>query len=138
MNTSKFIFTVVLISIANSWCSAQVAGSEKTPEERAAMLTENMISNLSLDATQIEQVTQINLGVAQKNEAIKNDTNMTQELKLASIQGNNDTRKAYFQLILTEEQYTKYLEMEESVKEIKKAKRNTKLEKESLKEEKED
>ena len=134
MNTSRFLFTTILIFIANSWCSAQVAESENTPEELAAILTENMISKLSLNATQIEQVTQINLGVAQKNEAIKNDTNMTQELKLACIQGNNDTRKAYFQLILTEEQYTEYLKMEESVREIKKVKRNIKLEKESLKE----
>jgi hypothetical protein len=138
MNTLRFIFTTVLIFVANTWSFSQVNGTDKTPEERAAILTENMITNLSLDATQTEQVTQINLGVAQKNEAITNDTTMSQELKLACIQGNNDTRRAYFKLILTEDQYSKYLEMEESVKEIKKVKRNIKLEKESLKEGKED
>ncbi len=134
MNISRIFFTVILIFVTKSWCIGQTS----TPEERAALLTERMITNLALNETQIEQVTQINLGVTQKNDAINNDPNMTQELKLASLQGNNDIRRSYFKLILTEEQYNKYIEMEESTTEIKNVNKNIKLEKESLKQEKED
>jgi hypothetical protein len=137
MKIAKVFFTCILIVSANSRNFAQTT-EVNTPEQRAAILTEKMVSNLSLNETQIDQVTQINLGVAQKNDAINNDANMIQELKLASIQGNNDTRKAYFKLILTEEQYNKYLEMEETTTEVKKVNKNIKPEKESLKQEKED
>jgi hypothetical protein len=137
MRFTKVLLTSVLAFTLNA-TYGQVTASANTPEERAAILTEKMITKLSLNETQIEQVTQINLGVAQKNDAIKNDINMTPELKAASIQGNNDTRRAYFKLILSEEQYNQYIEMEESVKEVKKAKRKMKLEKASIQQEKQD
>ncbi len=137
MRFTKVLLTSVLAFTLNA-TYGQVTESANTPEERAAILTEKMITKLSLNETQIEQVTQINLGVAQKNDAIKNDINMTPELKAASIQGNNDTRRAYFKLILSEEQYNQYIEMEESVKEVKKAKRKMKLEKASIQQEKQD
>ena len=137
MKINKVFLLVLIVSSFSNITFSQTT-EVNTPEERAAMLTEKMVSNLSLNETQIDQVTQINLGVAQKNDAINNDANMNQELKLASIQGNNDTRKAYFKLILTEEQYNKYLEMEETTIEVKKVNKNIKPEKESLKQEKED
>jgi hypothetical protein len=137
MKINKVFLLVLIVSSFSNNTFSQTT-EVNTPEERAAMLTEKMVSNLSLNETQIDQVTQINLGVAQKNDAINNDANMNQELKLASIQGNNDTRKAYFKLILTEEQYNKYLEMEETTIEVKKVNKNIKPEKESLKQEKED
>lgn len=137
MRFTKVLLTSVLAFTLNA-TYGQVTESANTPEERAAILTEKMITKLSLNETQIEQVTQINLGVAQKNDAIKNDINMIPELKAASIQGNNDTRRAYFKLILSEEQYNQYIEMEESVKEVKKAKRKMKLEKASIQQEKQD
>jgi hypothetical protein len=127
---SLFAFNFIGIS--------QTTPSSMNAQESATLLTETMVEKLGLNETQKAQVHELNLGVAQKNEAIKNDQNMSSELKEASLKGNNETRLAYLQIILTEEQYTKYLEMEESVKEIKKSKRNIKLEKESLKEEKED
>jgi hypothetical protein len=137
MSFTKVLLASVLALTLNT-TYGQVTETTSTPEERAAKLTENMVTQLSLNETQIEQVTQINLGVAQKNEAIKNDMNMSQELKAASIQGNNDTRRAYFKLILTEEQYNQYIEMEESSKEVKKAKREMKLEKELINQEQKD
>jgi hypothetical protein len=138
MNISRILIAFILVIGTQSLAYSQVLESGTTPEERAAILTEKMTTKLSLNETQVGQVAELNLGVAQKNEAIKNDTNMSQELKLASIQGNNDTRRAYFKLILSEEQYNQYIEMEESVKEVKKGKRKMKIEKESIKQEKKD
>jgi len=138
MNISRILIAFILVIGTQSLAYSQVLESGTTPEERAAILTEKMTTKLSLNETQVGQVAELNLGVAQKNEAIKNDTNMSQELKLASIQGNNDTRRAYFKLILSEEQYNQYIEMEESVKEVKKGKRKMKIEKESINQEKKD
>jgi hypothetical protein len=58
------------------------------------------------------QVYDINLAIDQKNEAVRNDKNMSEETRKASIQGNNDARKEMIKAILNPEQVKKFEEME--------------------------
>ena len=56
----------------------------KTPEQKAQKLTEKMQADLSLSAEQTDQIARINLGIAQKNHAVKmNKTMSVEDKKLA-------------------------------------------------------
>jgi hypothetical protein len=91
-------------------------GQEKTAEERAAAQTEHMATSLGLSAEQKSQVAELNMGVVQKNEAVKQNPNMTQEQKAEAIKGNNEGGKNMLRTILTPEQFTKYEQQEASKK----------------------
>ncbi len=136
MNFKNTLFIAVAVFTFNYSGISQTTESAMSAQESATLLTEKMTEKLALNETQKAQVYELNLGVAQKNEAIKNDQNMGAELKEASLKGNNDTRLAYLQIILTEEQYNNYIQMETAVKEVKPVKRKSKLDKQSLKQEK--
>jgi hypothetical protein len=127
MNISKILSLFIIVNCI-SWGYSQT--TESTPEEKAAILTEKMTTKLGLNADQQSKVAEMNLGIAMKNDAVKKNEAMTAEQKQAAIQGNNDARRGYFKLILTEDQYNQFVEMENNVMEMKKAKKKQKLEKE--------
>lgn len=81
---------------------------DMTPEERAAKLTEEMNELLSLSDQQYPQVSQLNLGVEMKIEAIRNDTEMTPERKKEFIHGNRKDQMHALSNILTPEQLEKW------------------------------
>lgn len=81
---------------------------EMTPEERAAQLTERMNQVLALTEQQYTQVSQLNLGVEMKIEAIRNNSEMTPEQKKEFIQGNRKDQMAVLSNILTPEQFDKW------------------------------
>jgi flagellar basal body-associated protein FliL len=60
------------------------AKSKKTPIERAEMHTNKMAKELTLTEEQKAKVLELNIGIAQKNDAIRNDVNMTPALKKES------------------------------------------------------
>ncbi|MEY4604291.1 MAG: hypothetical protein RIT43_1583 [Bacteroidota bacterium] len=102
-----FFLTALLLSCVNVALS-----QDKTPEERAKILTEKMTKSLLLSTEQQEKVLSLNTGVAQKNEAIRKNVNMNEEQKKEAIKGNLEGRKSGLQLILNEEQFKKYERME--------------------------
>ena len=109
------VLNVLLIGAALFFGTTTVSAQEKTkktPQERAEMHTTRMANALELTADQRAKVAELNLGVALKNDAIRNDANMSKELKQQSIKGNNDARIAQLKYILNEEQYKKVLEHE--------------------------
>ena len=85
---------------------------QMTAQERAAKQTERMTTELQLTADQRQKIEEINLGVIMKNDAVRNDPNMSDELKRESVKQNNLARKELFRTILTAEQFTKLEEME--------------------------
>jgi len=88
----------------------------KSAEERAKNLTERMTKSLLLSSEQKEKVLALNTGVAQKNEAIRKNVNMTQEQKHEALKGNMEGRKASLKTILNEEQFKKFEKQEEKRK----------------------
>lgn len=78
----------------------------KTPEERAKFQTEKMASELQLSAAQKEQVYTINLGIAQKNEGIRNST-FSEEQKRSIIKSNREAQIEMLKNVLTAAQFEK-------------------------------
>jgi hypothetical protein len=98
--------------------------AQKSPEERATMQTEKMATELSLTPDQKEKIQQINLGIVQKNEGVRN-SEMSEEEKKKALKMNNDARESMFKEVLTSEQFTIYQfkkqELKTTQKNIKKA-----------------
>ncbi|MDP4797979.1 MAG: DUF4890 domain-containing protein, partial [Crocinitomicaceae bacterium] len=78
--------------------------TKKTPFERAQIHTTKMGNELSLSEEQKAKVLEINIGIAQKNDAIRNDPNMSQIDKKESLKSTQDSRDLQMKSILTEEQ----------------------------------
>lgn len=111
--------------------------TKKTPFERAQIHTTKMGNELSLSEEQKAKVLEINIGIAQKNDAIRNDPNMSQIDKKESLKSTQDSRDLQMKSILTEEQYKTYLERKAEIqakKELKKEeiKKSKKVKKESI------
>jgi hypothetical protein len=96
---------------------------EKTPGEIANKKTERLKELLDLTAEQEEQVRTLNLKVALKVQAIKEDDSMSAEKKKAFIKGNMEDHKRVMDSILTAEQLEIYEDFL-AKKKAKKAQRN--------------
>lgn len=123
MKTIKFLFAALIIS---SGVNAQTkeanqteAVQKKTPEERAKAQTEKMKTELALTDDQVSKVYEINLGIDNKNEGLR-DAKMTEDERRYSIQRNNEARKAMLKEVLTPEQYTKMEQKLEERRPVKK------------------
>ncbi len=101
------LFVGIALMIGTTSASAQ-----ETVQERADMHTKQMTKTLALSSDQTSKVAELNLGVANKNEVIRNDVNLTPDRKKEYIKGNLDGRKIQLQMILTPEQYSKFEEQE--------------------------
>ncbi len=88
----------------------QKQSNSKTPGEIANTQTERMKDFLDLTDDQVEKVRALNLKVALKIDAIKNDESMDAARKKEFIEGNRQDHKTMMKSILTEEQFTKYEE----------------------------
>jgi periplasmic protein CpxP/Spy len=111
MKSIKMILAVIAISLTTTFYAQQ---TPSTPEERANKQTEHLSTELSLSADQKQQIQAINLGIIQKNDAIRANDTMSQELKTESIKQNNEARKTAIKAILTLEQNEKFDSMEKT------------------------
>ena len=103
----------------------------KTPEQKAQSLTEKMQSDLSLSAEQTDQISIINLGIAQKNHSVKMNKTMSAEDKKIARKENQKARTQMYKEVLTVSQF-------ETMKKLKKQRRaSRKPAKEIIKENKE-
>jgi protein CpxP len=113
MKNLKITFAALTLTLfANLSIAQDQNGEKKTPEQRATAQTEKMSEKLLLSPEQKVQVYDINLAIDKKNEAVRNDKNMSEETRKASIQGNNDARKDMIKAILNPEQLKKFEEIE--------------------------
>lgn len=120
------ILNVLLVGVALIAGMTSVSAQEKSKksaQERAELHTERMSKALNLTSDQRAKVAELNLGIAMKNDAIRNNTEMSKELKMESIKANNEARKTYIKTILTEEQLIKFEEHEAKMQAKKEAKK---------------
>lgn len=108
--------------------SAQDSSKSQTPEERAERLTRQMEKRLSLTPEQIPQVKAIHLEAAKKKEELKADTTKGPDKKV-KMEAIEKTRDEKLKAVLTSEQYNKYIEGKEKMKERRKEKGKKKKEK---------
>lgn len=113
MKRVTLIFATAILSFVSFYSLAQ----EKSPEDRAKDLTEKMTKSLLLSTDQQAKVLALNTGIAQKNDAVRKNVNMSKEQKQEALKGNMDARKANLKTILNEEQFKKFEKLEEKRKE---------------------
>lgn len=116
------LFVGIALMIGTTVVSAQ-GTVKKTAQERADMHTKHMTKALALTPEQVSKVAELNLGVANKNEVVRNDANMTPDRKKEFVKGNLDGRKVHLQMILTPEQFAKFEQNEAKKIENKTAKK---------------
>ncbi|WP_449388259.1 hypothetical protein [Chryseobacterium lineare] len=87
---------------------------DSTPEQRAKMQTEWMKTKLALNSTQIQQVYDLNLEYARKNDPIlqSNDGKLAKFKKLKALQKE---KSSVLSKVLNEEQYKKYQEIKDQL-----------------------
>jgi ABC-type molybdenum transport system ATPase subunit/photorepair protein PhrA len=98
----------------------------KTPEERAGHLTTRMAKMLELSGEQTQQISQINAGIAMKNQGIRDNPTFTKEQRTEIIMSNYEAAKSMYQGVLTTDQYNKFIALEKQRMEKKAAKKDAK------------
>ena len=102
------ILALVVLVGGSAMAQQQEKRERKTAEERATASAQKMTTKLGLDVTQKTKIYDINLGIAQKNDAIRNNTSLTREQKMAQLKENQTARNAQYKEVLNSEQYAKY------------------------------
>jgi hypothetical protein len=111
------LLTITLIVSAFSIGSANAqSDSLKTPESRAASLTDKMKTNLSLTDAQYPQVQALNLKYAQKNDSLFKSPG-DRASKFQAMKTTNSAKDDEMKAILTPDQFTKYQAMQQEMRE---------------------
>jgi hypothetical protein len=111
----KLAFAAALIVLSIGAKAQSAADSARTPEGRAAALTEKMRTQLPLTDDQVPQVQAINLKYAQKNQQIwaGGGGRFAKFRELKSSQKDKDKE---LKAILDKDQYKKYEAMQQEMK----------------------
>lgn len=80
----------------------------QSPEDRASRLTEEMTTKLSLTSEQVPKVSEINLGIAKKNESVRTNPNISEDQKKEIYKNNEIARSNMLKSVLTDVQFAKY------------------------------
>ena len=126
----KAIVLVGLVSVLSMTTVSAQEKEKKTPQERATMLTERMDKALVLTADQKAKISELNLGVALKNERIRKDATLTKDKKKEALEANKTSRDMNLKMILTPEQYSKLQKMQAKMQERREAYKEDKKENE--------
>lgn len=108
------IVTAVTCMAFTSVTAQSKSLKDSTPEQRAKMQTEWMKTKLALNSTQIQQVYDLNLEYARKNDPIlqSNDGKLAKFKKLKALQKE---KSSVLSKVLNEEQYKKYQEIKDQL-----------------------
>lgn len=117
------IAVMAIALVMGSLAFGQQNMKKMTPEQRAQNLTTKMTKQLALNDDQAMRISEINQGIAQKNESIRNDANMSKEQKKEIMQSNHDARMSMYKNVLTAEQYAKCEQLEKERMDRKAAKK---------------
>jgi hypothetical protein len=120
----KTIILALAFLVGGTAMAQQQEKRERKPaEERANASAQKMKTKLGLDDAQTTKIHDINLGIAQKNDAIRDNTSLTREQKMAQLKENQNARNTQYKEILTADQYAKYEAWEKEKREKMQAKR---------------
>ena len=110
------LFLAAALLVLTVGAKAQTADSARTPENRAAALTEKMKTQLPLTADQVPQIQAINLKYAQKNQEILTGTE-GRFAKLRALKSSFKEKDKEMKAVLNDDQYQKYEAIKEEIKE---------------------
>ncbi len=120
----KTLILALALVVGGTAMAQQHEKKERKPaEERATSSAQRMKTKLSLDDAQTTKIHDINLGIAQKNDAIRDNTSLTREQKMAQLKETQNSRNAQYKEVLTSDQYVKYEAWEKEKREKMQAKR---------------
>ena len=105
----------VLLLVSGTAQAQMDSAAMRTPESRAAMLSDKMKTDLALTDAQYTQVQGVNLKYAQKNDSLfrsPGERSDKMQAMRSSMQAKGDELKA----ILTPDQFTKYQAMEKEMR----------------------
>nr|WP_294858715.1 hypothetical protein [uncultured Fluviicola sp.] len=119
----KTLILALAMVVGGTAIAQQHEKRERKPaEERATNSSQKMKTKLGLDDSQTTKIHDINLGIAQKNDAIRDNTALTREQKMAQLKENQNSRNVQYKEVLTSDQYTKYEAWEKEKREKMQAK----------------
>ncbi|HOY94297.1 MAG TPA: hypothetical protein PK509_01075 [Catalimonadaceae bacterium] len=109
----------LLISIAGVFAQSSTATlkANKTPEQRAERFTKKMTKELALDAAQQERIKILNLDRFKKLEDARSAAAVSKKEVAAKVKQVNEEYFSNVKGVLTPEQFTKFQEMKEEMKE---------------------
>jgi hypothetical protein len=120
----KTLILALAFLVGGTAMAQQQEKRERKPaEERANASAQKMKTKLGLDDAQTTKIHDINLGIAQKNDAIRDNTSLTREQKMTQVKENQNSRNAQYKEVLTADQYAKYEAWEKEKREKMQAKR---------------
>lgn len=91
-------------------------GERLSPEERAARHTSRLVGELELDEEQAMQVEELNLQFSEQMMELRGTARGDREAMQERMKAIQEERNGEFQAILTEEQYARFLELEEEAR----------------------
>lgn len=95
--------------------NTNVAANETSAEVESRKQLETLTPALSLTPEQVEQIHNLNIKVAQKIQAIRDNADFDTAKKQEFINGNREDQKRVMQSILTAEQFATYEAMKPTV-----------------------
>lgn len=119
----KTLILALALVVGGTAMAQQHEKKERKPaEERATNSAQKMKTKFGLDDAQTTRIHDINLGIAQKNDAIRDNTSLTREQKMTQLKETQNSRNAQYKEVLTSDQYTKYEAWEKEKREKMQAK----------------
>lgn len=119
----KTLILAIALVVGGTAMAQQHEKRERKPaEERATASAQKMKTKLGLDDAQTAKIHDINLGIAQKNDAIRDNASLTREQKMSQIKETHNSRNAQYKEVLTSDQYAKYEAWEKEKREKMQAK----------------
>ncbi len=101
---------------ANQALAQQTKATQKTPQERAKILTDKMKQDLSLTDQQYQSVYNINVKYAQKTDSVLNKTALDKRQKLKTEKTFLTSKDKELKAILTSDQYSKLQQEKKEMK----------------------
>ena len=93
--------------------------AQTTPRDEAKMEADRLAKELTLDENQKMFLTELNIGLMHKREAIDKNTSLTSEQRELLIKDNQHGKDSQLKEILTKEQYSRYLQLQNEKKDQK-------------------
>lgn len=139
MKIERTLITLALVSIGLNGIAqsdqvspkkmeARESRTELSPEQKSERVTARMTEKLGLNAMQQTKVKELTLGIAMKNDALRNDASLTPEQKKERIRMNLKAGRAHLYDMLDADQKIKLERWEAEKKEAKKEKMEEKRE----------
>lgn len=114
MKQHLFLFLFLLLGLATQ-AQSMDDFKQSTPEQRAKAQTEYLKTNLQLDDQQTQKIAEISLKYAQKMEpVIKGSGGKLSKMKTAK--NINAQKEAEYKQVFTSDQYKKYAELKDDMK----------------------